>query len=272
MKLAFSTLGCPDWGLDQIIECAKAFGYAGVELRGLLSEFNLVKRIEFNEKERVESRKKFDDAGIEVACVSCSARLGLIDDKQSEAQLDDGKAHIELAALLGAKVVRVFGGNRPEELSRRDHIELVASRFRSLCEFAKSESITVAIETHDDFCLGADIARVLENVDVENAGCVWDFHNSFRAGESIEESVKVLSKSWIAAVHAKDSLQVNGSLRHVCVGEGDVPVQPAVELLNSLGFEGFVSFEWEKSWHNELSQPEEVLPLFPSVMRGWGAA
>ena len=46
MKLAFSTLGCPDWGLDQIIECAKAFGYAGVELRGLLNEFNLEDRIQ----------------------------------------------------------------------------------------------------------------------------------------------------------------------------------------------------------------------------------
>ena len=33
MKLAFSTLGCPKWGADQILQAARESGYAGVELR-----------------------------------------------------------------------------------------------------------------------------------------------------------------------------------------------------------------------------------------------
>ena len=33
MKLAFSTLGCPNWGVDEILEAARTNGYDGVELR-----------------------------------------------------------------------------------------------------------------------------------------------------------------------------------------------------------------------------------------------
>ena len=33
MKFSFSTLGCPDYSFDQIIELVKRVGYTGVEMR-----------------------------------------------------------------------------------------------------------------------------------------------------------------------------------------------------------------------------------------------
>ena len=35
MKLAFSTLGCPEWNLEQIMETARANGFTGIEVRGI---------------------------------------------------------------------------------------------------------------------------------------------------------------------------------------------------------------------------------------------
>ena len=35
MKLAFSTLGCPDWSLRYAVEQAKALGFQAVEIRGI---------------------------------------------------------------------------------------------------------------------------------------------------------------------------------------------------------------------------------------------
>ena len=35
MKLAFSTLGCPNWDLKDIFTTAKDLGYKGVEIRGV---------------------------------------------------------------------------------------------------------------------------------------------------------------------------------------------------------------------------------------------
>ena len=33
MKLAFTTLACPDWTLEQAVDAAQRYGYAGIELR-----------------------------------------------------------------------------------------------------------------------------------------------------------------------------------------------------------------------------------------------
>jgi len=38
MKLAFSTLGCPDWNWNEIYSMAHDLGYAGIEIRGLGEE------------------------------------------------------------------------------------------------------------------------------------------------------------------------------------------------------------------------------------------
>jgi len=38
VKLAFTTLGCPDWDLDTIISKAAEFGFDGVDFRGCRGE------------------------------------------------------------------------------------------------------------------------------------------------------------------------------------------------------------------------------------------
>ena len=35
MKLAFSTLGCPDWTLKYSVDQAKKFGFQAIEIRGI---------------------------------------------------------------------------------------------------------------------------------------------------------------------------------------------------------------------------------------------
>ena len=39
MKLAFSTLGCPDFDWSDIYSMAKDFGFQGIEIRGLGDEY-----------------------------------------------------------------------------------------------------------------------------------------------------------------------------------------------------------------------------------------
>ena len=43
MKLAFSTLGCPEWNLEQILAAARQSSYDGVEWRGYQAEMDLPK-------------------------------------------------------------------------------------------------------------------------------------------------------------------------------------------------------------------------------------
>ena len=53
MKLAFSTVGCPDWSFDEIFASAKDFGYDAIEIRGIGKEIYAPKL------------NIFSDAGIE---------------------------------------------------------------------------------------------------------------------------------------------------------------------------------------------------------------
>ena len=53
-KLSFSTLGCPDWSFDEIVNFAVANNYNGIELRGIKRELDLTKCNEFNSKENIK--------------------------------------------------------------------------------------------------------------------------------------------------------------------------------------------------------------------------
>ena len=57
MKLAFTTLGCPDWNLEKIVSTAHELGFDGVEIRGLEGKIS-AKEIERFQEENRESTKR----------------------------------------------------------------------------------------------------------------------------------------------------------------------------------------------------------------------
>lgn len=265
-KLGFSTLGCPDWGLDQVIRAGECAGADGIELRMLSGELYLPKLPEFSSDQLEKTRRRIEGAGLCISGVSCSARMGVVDDMEAAKQLDEARAFIELAGALGAKVVRVFGGKLPDGVTMENHIARVADRLMQLTEDAAKHNVVVALETHDAFVLGADVAKVLARAPSEHIGALWDFHHSYRQGESMEESVRYMGKR-IVSTHVKDSRMVNGKVHYVKVGEGDIPIAEAVKALMSIGYDGFLTLEWEKAWHKELEPLDEVLPHYIVTVR-----
>ena len=67
LKLAFTTLGCPQWDLDTIISKAVEYGYQGVDFRGYVGEMDIYKLPEFS-TEVEKTIEKFKDANLEVPC------------------------------------------------------------------------------------------------------------------------------------------------------------------------------------------------------------
>ena len=47
MRLSFSTLACPEWGLRQIVEAAATHGISGVDFRGLGPEIDITRLPQF---------------------------------------------------------------------------------------------------------------------------------------------------------------------------------------------------------------------------------
>ena len=60
---------------------------------------------------------------------------------------------------------------------------------------------------------------------------------------------------------------VNGEAHYVLLGQGEVPIFSAIDVLRNGGYKGYYSFEWEKLWHPELLGPEIALADYPKAMR-----
>ena len=77
-------------------------------------------------------------------------------------------------------------------------------------------------------------------------------------------------KPWIKSVDLKDSTADPAArlgYRYVEPGKGEVPLREAFRLLKDGGYDGWLTFEWEKRWHPEIADPEQSFPAFISYMR-----
>src|SRR5579862_4490589 len=130
MHLAFSSLSCPTWTLEQIVRTAVENGYDGVELRGLGSHMNLPEAPEFVLEQRRAVRARFADSGLAICCLGSSARFA--DPAYRDASRAELKTYMELAADLGCPFVRTFGGNIPQGTSRQEAVHAVAEELNAL--------------------------------------------------------------------------------------------------------------------------------------------
>ncbi len=77
-KLSFSTLGCPDWDFDTIINFAAENNYNGIEFRGIQKELDLTKCPSFSSDENIKtSIQKLNSNNLKVVDLGSSTSLHL---------------------------------------------------------------------------------------------------------------------------------------------------------------------------------------------------
>jgi sugar phosphate isomerase/epimerase len=267
MKLAFSTLGCPNWELDGIAQAARAFGYEAIELRAIAGELNLLKRPEFQPARVEETRRWLADQSLTVCCVDTSCTFDSRDADERREQVRVAIRYAELAAALGAPLIRVFPDKIQNGATRAGTRDNIAA---SLLEVAGRvpAGVRVGLETHGDFARGLAAAEIMRLADHENVALIWDVANSLAAGDSIEESAREVAPH-LAHVHLRDAREVEGTEHWlpVLAGRGAVSFAKAVHVLDLVGYDGYISFEWEKYWHPEIEEPEVALPDFIEAMK-----
>ncbi|HEX6349634.1 MAG TPA: sugar phosphate isomerase/epimerase family protein [Candidatus Dormibacteraeota bacterium] len=253
MKLAFSTLACPGWSLDQVVEAALRYGYQGVELRLVDGEL-IDAGMPAAERERV--RRVFARAGLPIVAVDTSVRVASPDAATALRELEP---FLELANSWESPVVRVFGGEGAVAQAR----EVLGRAARS----AEPLGVRVALETHDRFSAAELVAEVLDGLPAAVAA-LWDTGHPHRVGDGPERVLRLLDGR-IAHVHLKDARRSGQDWELTLLGEGEVPVKACVEGLRAAGYDGWLSVEWEKRWHPGLAEPEVALPQFAETVRSW---
>lgn len=266
LKLAFTTLACPEWRIDQVIEAAQQDGYDAVELRLLDGEVIDPHR----DRDKVLlAVARCRAAGIEVCALDTSCRLNQADPDERARELRDLVAWIDLAGECRVRVLRVFGGETSEPRAAQDENSWVAEILLAASPSAEQAGVTVALETHDAFASARRVAAVLSAVPSRAVGALWDSHHPYRMGERAADVAALLGDR-IVHVHVKDARRIpgaDGGWQLVPMGDGEVPVRAQLEAVVAAGYAGYVSVEWEKKWHPELADPSIALPAHAAWLR-----
>jgi sugar phosphate isomerase/epimerase len=263
IRIAFSTISCPDYTFRQVADAARRFGYDGVELYALegapLTPDILASRL----GEAIGAL-----AGIPVVSVNSWGKLSSPDRDERDRQVAQIARTLELATELHCPLVKTFGGELPADRTRDEVFDYMAESLGRLVVRADALGVTVVVETHDGFCLGSDLADLLARVNHPRIAALWDVHHPYRMGESVEETNRVLG-DWVVHAHVKDAIRTDGGWRFVPLGEGELPVRPMLAHLRSRNFDGFVAVDWEKLWHPDIEEPELALPHHAAVLRDY---
>jgi sugar phosphate isomerase/epimerase len=269
MKLAFSTLGCPKWTLQQIVENAAVMGFHGVDLRGVQDQIDVTGLPAFT-THLASTKQLFADNGVEIAGVYSSAHLAVVDKEKKQLQFDETRRNLELAAKVGAPIVRVFGGRIPDGYTVETIIPYIAENLRQLGNEAQAVGVKLVLETHDAWTDSGIVRRLLEETNHPYVKVLWDLHHPYRmTGEPIETAFENL-KAYTERIHVKDSkLNADGTYTYCLQGAGDVPLKKGLDLLREYGYDGYATLEWEQRWHPELPDPEIAFPQYVQKMREW---
>jgi sugar phosphate isomerase/epimerase len=261
MKLAFTTLACPNWSLEQVIDAAQQNGYEGLELRLLDGEM-LPADMDKATRDRVRTRCA--EAGLKIACVDTSIRIATPDPEARAAQIRDGMAFLQMAADWDAPFIRVFGGP-PATISPAEAKKAAIECLTPLAKRGRELGVTVLLETHDAFSSSAVVMEVLNQV--PEAAALWDSLHPYRVGEQPVQTADRLGDRCLH-VHIKDGRRTNGEQWDlVLLGEGDVPIPEILATLRERHYDGWLAVEWEKKWHPEIPEPEIAIPQHANLLR-----
>lgn len=263
MKLSVSSYSFIQYilkGKLSYIDCvdkAHEMGFDAIEFINLdgLESIEAEKELAGKIKERAES------LGMDINAYTVRACLYKDTQSEREAEVERVKAQLDVAAALGAKVLRhdvVYslgktGASRSFDLM----LPYIAESARKITEYGETLGIRTCTENHGFIAQDSDrVERLFNAVNHDNYGLLVDIGNFVCADEDPAIAVSRVAP-YAFHVHVKDmklsdsesvgSFMTRGAryAYGTAVGEGDVPVERCLRILKKAGYEGYLSMEYE---------------------------
>lgn len=262
MKLAFSTLGCPNWSFDEIFATAKDMSIDGIEIRGVGNEMYAPKNAIFSEANYKEIKARLRNSGMEISAFATGAALGM--PNSEEVAVPEVLDYIDLASKMEVPFVRVMISPSPQP----EDVDLAEAKrlYNMLCEKAAEKNVCILVETNGALANSEEMAKFMEGTHPTAAGVLWDLHHPYRFWHETPEQTYSKIGKYVKYLHLKDSVEKNGTVQYRMMGHGDVPVFDAINVLHKNGYDGFVTLEWVKRWNVELQEPGVVFYHYTTYM------
>ncbi|NJN44241.1 MAG: sugar phosphate isomerase/epimerase [Anaerolineae bacterium] len=266
--LTFSTLACPHWSIQTIVNNAVAYGYDGVEWRGDRRGTLILHSKEPIEKSW-QGQCKWQNliSTLESPLTTSFVFRRNIDERNRN--VGELCQYAELAADIDAGHVRAFLGELPinSPPNPKIHPQIAECLLRA-ADYAQTLGVTIAVEPHDDFISSPIVASILDLALHPALKVIWDVGNTYAIGETPRDGLTHLGKR-LAYVHLKDGWGQGDDWQLGLFGQGEVPLSEIIRLLLAQPFNGAFNVEWEWAWHPDLDPPEVALPHAAMILRSF---
>ncbi len=263
MKIAFSTLGCPDFSWVDIYSMAKDFHFDGIEIRGLGRDIKAITAPPFTPARLPRTIKKLNELDLEIPCLSTGCGLKFKENR--EENITEITEYINLANQLRTPYIRILADREAHVTGEVDDAFII-ELMKELAKIAAPKEVTLLVETNGVYADTARLRKLLDAINSPFVAALWDVHHPYRFfGEAPETTVENLG-TYIKYIHVKDSVVENGVVRYRMMGEGDLPVREALDALDKINYDGYVSLEWVKRWAPDLTDAGIVFPHFANYM------
>jgi len=195
-----------------------------------------------SDEERREAKRRLEELGLELACYITSNDFTRPRAEERKAEIEKVKAAIREAKEMGAEKLRIFAGSLREGLDPRQVEEWVVEALSEVADYASSEGMVLALENHGTYFSRAEvIEKLLKVVNSPSLKLNFDTGNFVHAGDDPVVAARKLGR-WVVHGHAKD---VDERGAPCAPGEGVIDFEAIARELESQGFNGYFSIEYE---------------------------
>ena len=258
MRAALHTLMFGGYPLERVAPVARDIGYPGVALMCRPPHLDLDNP---GPSARTGSRV-LTDSGLQV--VGLASGLGRPESftgAPAKAELDGVRRALEAANILGAGLLRLWGGADGMSVDNAGELSAAAAWYGQAASLGADAGVRVTIEVHALGLASSTPAtcRLVDAIDHPNLGAALDTGNLHAAAGSVGAQDVAQLGARIFDVHVKDmrglpgadghTMEVDGRhYVHVPLGEGDVRNGETLRQLAAVGYTGWIANESECSW------------------------
>lgn len=251
--------------LPGFIHEAKKIGAHGVELLSPLYRDPA--------RDKAEAKAALEETGLPCPIFSVSNNFAQLEAADRAAHLDRIKFGIDEALDFGSEVVRVFAGDIAEGISFDQARAWIIEGLVAASDLARDAGIRLALENHGHLAgRGEQVVGLIEEIRAATGhdalGANPDFGNFILVDEIPVEAVRQCA-TYAYMAHAKAFRPGTEGFRSLAgrvfegavVGEGEVPAGACIAELKNVGFQGWISVEYEGTEDCMTAVPRSVSNL-----------
>ncbi len=195
-----------------------------------------------------QARAVLERHGMFASALTANNDFVQLDPRAIQQQVDRMQKVAQLAQALGTSILRTEGGQPKAGVPEDRWAEAIAGCLKACLPFCQEMGIRMAVDNHGYVTNDPRVLlKALELADSPYAGSNLDTMNLRWWGNPVEAlpSIYKAVAPYVLHTHMKDGTGVRAEYRGAVLGQGEIPLEAAIEALVAAGYRGVWCAEWE---------------------------